>query len=217
MRIAAVLLGVGGAALWGVSRLPWLTVNVFDDKSGESTHELVGAVWSTELTALALVLLAAMVAGLVLRRTARRIIGIVGAAAAIAASWQPLALLAGEPDLARAKNILTSGAATERAQSPVLIASWADVSGAEVHTLGPALAFCACAVALFGGVLLAMRPGADTVRSRAYERASSRQETLAQDMAEAPDSGRVLWDALDADIDPTDPDGPAADSKKPSV
>ena len=64
MRIAAVLLGLGGAALWGVSRLPWLTVNVFDDKSGESTQDLVGAVWSTELTALALVLLAAMVAGL---------------------------------------------------------------------------------------------------------------------------------------------------------
>ena len=213
MRIAAVLLGLGGAALWGVSRLPWLTVNVFDDKSGESTQDLVGAVWSTELTALALVLLAAMVAGLVLRRTARRIVGIVGALAAVAASWQPLVLLAGQPDLARAKNILTSGAATERAQAPVMISPWAEVTGADVHVLGPALAFVACGVALFGGVLLAMRPGVDTAKSHTYERTSSRHERLEQDLAEAPDSGRVLWDALDADVDPTDLDSTYIDPK----
>ncbi|MDO4685146.1 MAG: TIGR02234 family membrane protein [Corynebacterium sp.] len=206
MRIAAVLIGVGGALLWGVSRLTWLTVHVFDDKSGESTQELVGAVWSTELTALAFVLLAAMVAGLVLRRTARRIVGVIAAFAAIGASWQPLNLLAGTPDLVRAKNILASGAATENSQTPVLISQWAEVTDASVSMLGPVLAFLACAAALFGGVLLAVRPGEDTVKANAYERSQSRKERLEQDLSEAPDSGRVLWDALDADVDPTDLD-----------
>jgi hypothetical protein len=30
---------------------------------------------------------------------------------------------------------------------------------------------------------------------------------VAEDLAENPDSGRVLWDALDAGIDPTEADG----------
>lgn len=204
MRYAAILIGLGGAALWGVSRLTWLQVEVFDDKSGGSTQQLVGAVWSTEVTALAFVLLVAMVAGLVLRPFARRIVGFIAAAAAITASWQPLNLLAGEPDLVRAKNILASGAATENSQTPVLISPWAEVTGAAVSTLGPALAFLACAAALFGGVLLAVRPGTDGAKENAYERSQSRKERLEQDLSSAPDSGRVLWDALDNDIDPTD-------------
>jgi uncharacterized membrane protein (TIGR02234 family) len=60
------------------------------------------------------------------------------------------------------------------------------------------------AVALFGGVLLAMKPGTDSAKLNRYERKQDRAAKISRDLEAEPDSGRVMWDALDADIDPTD-------------
>ena len=49
-----------------------------------------------------------------------------------------------------------------------------------------------------------MRPGTDLVAANKYERKAAREDKIERDLAESPDSGRVLWDALDADIDPSD-------------
>ena len=38
-----------------------------------------------------------------------------------------------------------------------------------------------------------------------------RQERLHEDLENSQDSGRVMWDALDADIDPTDTAAPRTD------
>ncbi len=203
-RIATLLIGLGALVLWIGSRFTWLTVDTFDDKSGAATLGIPGATWSTEATAVVLLLLAACVAGFALRRTGRRIVGAVAALAAVGASWQPLVLLAGQPDPERARTLLTSGAASQRADAEVLISEWAEVTNLSVGVTGPVLALLGCAIALFGGVLLAVRPGVDSAQRNKYERKQDREAKIAEDLEETPDSGRVMWDALDADIDPTD-------------
>jgi len=37
-----------------------------------------------------------------------------------------------------------------------------------------------------------------------YEKDAVRRDRIHEDLDAQPDSGRVMWDALDADIDPTD-------------
>ncbi|AIT61408.1 TIGR02234 family membrane protein [Corynebacterium doosanense] len=204
-RQAALLIGLGALILWISSRSRWLTVSVFDDLAGAAVHDLPGSVWSTEATAVALLLAVATIAALALRRLGRRLVGIVAALAAAGASWTPLTLLTGEPDPQRAHALLSSGAASQRASDPVSISSWAQVTSIDVATLGPALALLGCAVALVGGVLLALRPGVDGPKLNKYERKAARREKLEEDLRTSPDSGRVMWDALDDDIDPTDP------------
>lgn len=200
-RISALLLAVAALILWAASRMSWITAETFDDKSGDATHAVIGGLWSTEQTAVALLLLAGAVAGLALRRTGRRIVGVISALAAAGASWVPLGLLAGEPDPQRVHQLLSTGDDT-------VIASWAEIAGLQVHTAGPALAMVGAAVALFGGVLLAMRPGADSAKLNRYETRQAREAKITEDLEAEPDSGRVMWDALDADIDPTDTSRP---------
>lgn len=205
-RIAALALGLGALTLWAGSRFTWVTVDVFDEKSGPATLAIPGATWSTELTAVALLLAAACVAGFALRRLGRRIVGAVAAVAAVAVSWAPLSLLTGEPESGaeRARQLLTSGAASQRANAPVTITEWAQITQLQAETTGPIVALVGSAIALFGGALLAVRPGTDSARRNKYERKRDREAKIAQDLESAPDSGRVMWDALDADIDPTD-------------
>ena len=205
--MAKAFVAVGAGVLWVSSRLTWINVTASDDKSGESTQPLVGATWSTEIMALSLLLLAGFVASLVLRKTGRRVVGIVCAVAAAAASWAPLGLLAGEPDPARAKSLLTSGVATQNFSAPTTLSDWAQVTDLHVNALGPSLA-------LLGGIVVAMRPGEDTPKRNQYETKAARREKLEEDLADAPESGRVMWDALDEGIDPTDMTGGAGSASE---
>lgn len=196
-RIAALLLAVSAAVLWAASRMAWITVDTFDDKSGDATNAIIGGLWSTEQTAVAMLLLAGSIAGFALRRVGRRVVGVISALAGIGVSWAPLGLLAGEPDPQRAHQLLSTG---EEAK----IAAWAEIANLDVTSAGPALAMFGAAVALFGGVLLAMKPGTDSAKLNRYERKQDRAAKISRDLEAEPDSGRVMWDALDADIDPTD-------------
>ncbi|WP_047241431.1 TIGR02234 family membrane protein [Corynebacterium epidermidicanis] len=203
-RFATALLALAAVLLWGASRLTWLTVEIFDDKSGAATHSLVGATWSTEQSAIALLLVASVVAALALRRVGRRLIGLVSTIGAVIASWAPMQLLAQGGDPARAKTILTSGAASQRSSAPVTVAQWAEITNMKVSVLGPTLALVACAGALFAAIVLLVRPGADSPRKNRYETKRTREEKISADLAAEPNSQRVLWDAIDADIDPTE-------------
>ena len=195
-RIAALLLAVSAAVLWAASRMAWITVDTFDDKSGDATNVIIGGLWSTEQTAVAMLLLAGSIAGFALRRVGRRVVVVISALAGIGVSWAPLGLLAGEPDPQRAHQLLSTG---EEAK----IAAWAEIANLDVTSAGPALAMFGAAVALFGGVLLAMKPGTDSAKLNRYERKQDRAAKISRDLEAEPDSGRVMWDALDADIDPT--------------
>lgn len=205
-KLATAGLAVSALIMWGASRLTWLGVSVFDDKSGDAHHNLVGAVWSTEITAVALVLLAAVVATLALRRLGRRIIAALAALVAAAASWQPLQLLLYGADPLRVKELLTSGAASQQQNKPVTVTEWAQITDITVNNLGPILALVGAALGVFSGIVLAMKPGQDGARKSKYEVKQAREEKLADELAEDPDSPRLMWDALDADVDPTTKD-----------
>ncbi|MCT1683525.1 TIGR02234 family membrane protein [Corynebacterium appendicis] len=206
-RMGALLMGLGALTLWLASRVTWMTVHYDDDRTGNGAVEVNGATWSTEVTAVVLLLLAAAVAGLALRRWGRRLVGGVGAVAALAVTVPPLGLLTGSPDPERAKALLTLGGEETTIGSTVgetAIPEWAAISNIDVAALGPAAAVIASLVAAAGGLILAVRPGRDAVTVNKYEKASQRREKIEHDLEAEPDSGRVLWDAIDADMDPTD-------------
>lgn len=210
-RFGPLLLALGAIVMWFSSRSTWVVAESEDDKSGMVESAIIGSSWSLELMALTLVLLAGAVAGLALRRVGRRVVAVICALAAAAAAWSPVILLSYGADPAKAQRVLQGAAANETAVDAAHISEWAVVTSAKVATLGPILAVLAAALALFGAVLLIMKPGTDKPRSSKYETPASRQAKLAEELETSSDSGRVMWEALDADIDPTDPE-PKLDS-----
>lgn len=202
--IAQLLMAASALGLWLAGRAAWLTVTTFDDKSGEAVNDLVGATWAPETTALALTLLAGVAATLILGGLGRRIVGVLAAVVAAVAAWPPMQLVTAGADPQRALDLLSSGAATQRANAPVTVSDWAQVQDLVIHPFGPVAAIIAAALGLLGGALLMVRPGgANRKRSGAYETPEVRRERVHEDLRQEPESGRVLWDALDAGVDPT--------------
>lgn len=203
-NLALVLTLLSAAGLWGTGQMTWLTASVVDDKTGESTEQIIGRVWDAAGTPLALAMLAAMILSFALAPMARRVLGGISAALAAIAGFAAVMLLGGDPDLDRAQQLLTTGAATQRSTDPVQISDWATVVDASVHTFPVVLALLAAACGVVGGVLLAMKPGEARQGHSRYETPEARREGVLEDLNEEPGSGRVLWDALDAGVDPTD-------------
>ncbi|MBK4137656.1 TIGR02234 family membrane protein [Corynebacterium macginleyi] len=204
-RLGPLLIAVGTAVLWFSSRSTWVKAVSEDDKSGSATNEIVGSAWSLGLMASTLVLLTGVLAGIALRRIGRRIVAIVCALAAAAAAWSPINLLTSGADAERAQKILQGVFANENAVDSATISEWASVVSTEATTFGPIVAIFGAGLAFFGAVLLARNPGRDKVKaSSKYDTPAARQEKLAEDLETSSDSGRVMWAALDNDIDPTD-------------
>ncbi|WKD60831.1 Tryptophan-associated transmembrane protein [Corynebacterium ciconiae DSM 44920] len=209
MSVAAIALGA--VVTWVSTRMVWVSVESFDDKSGAASYEIVGATWSTELTAIALLFLASVVAATVLRPAVRRVIGGVVAVAGVVGGYAPLTVLGREADPARARALLLAdshdagASAAGTSQQVQKLTEWASIQAVDSSTLGPALALLGCACAVFGGVVLMLKPGrARAAAANKYEKRAARRENLEVDLRESPDSGRVMWDALDEDIDPTE-------------
>ncbi|SDR90131.1 TIGR02234 family membrane protein [Corynebacterium timonense] len=202
-RAGAALLAVGGLLVVGFTRLSWMTVTYFDDRAGGGEADISGAAWSAEASAVSLLLFVSAIAALALRRLGRRIVGVVAAVAAAGASLAPLRLLVQGPDPERAHTILTAGYEDLQSRSDA-IPSWAEITGIDVHTVSPVLMLLGCVLALVGAVIVVARPGTDTAKLNKYERETVRREKITQDLSADPDSGRVMWDALEADLDPTD-------------
>lgn len=203
---ALILAVVSAAVLWGAGRLTWVTAVVEDDKSGGTVKDVVGAVYHPAVTPLALAILAAMILSWATGPRVRRVLGVVAAALAALAALPPVMLLTGGVDLERTRRLLSSGAATQKQSAPDQISDWAQVSSAEVHHLPVALAILAAAVGVVGGILLMMRPGTVSAGHSRYETPEARRQGVEEDLEANPRSGRVLWDALDAGVDPTDRD-----------
>ncbi|OLT51410.1 hypothetical protein BJF89_06670 [Corynebacterium sp. CNJ-954] len=204
--LALLLTVLSAAGLWGAGQMTWLTVTVEDDKSGESVKNIIGSVWDAAGTPLALAMLAAMILSMALQPLARRILGGISALLAAVAGIAAVTLLSGEPDLDRAQSLLVSGAGTQRESDPVQISEWAVVLDGHVHAAPVVLFLAAAALGVVGGVLLAMKPGAARSGHSKYETPEARREGVEKDLDDNPGSGRVLWDALDAGVDPTDRD-----------
>ncbi|MDN6536511.1 MAG: TIGR02234 family membrane protein, partial [Corynebacterium variabile] len=193
-NLALVLTLLSAAGLWGTGQMTWLTASVVDDKTGESTEQIIGRVWDAAGTPLALAMLAAMILSFALAPMARRVLGGISAALAAIAGFAAVMLLGGDPDLDRAQQLLTTGAATQKSTDPVQISDWATVVDASVHTFPVVLALLAAAGGVVGGVLLAMKPGEARQGHSRYETPEARREGVLEDLNEEPGSGRVLWD-----------------------
>ncbi|RAV33554.1 TIGR02234 family membrane protein [Corynebacterium heidelbergense] len=200
---ALSLVALSAVGLWGAGRLTWVSAHARDELAGDSTHKLVGAVWDPATTPLALALLATVVLSLAVGPLVRRILGTVIVALSAIASFRAVMLLTTGADSERARQLLTSGAATQMQSKPVQIADWAGVTSVDVHYLPVVLALLAAAAGVVGGVLLAMWPGRPTTGSTRFDTPETRRRTAEEDLAENPDEHRVLWDALDAGVDPT--------------
>ncbi|MGI5220146.1 TIGR02234 family membrane protein [Nocardia sp. CA-290969] len=194
---AIALLAFGAAALWGSSRLTWVTVTSADGLTEPRTDELNGGVWFGALTPLALVLLAAIAAVLATKGWVRRLVGVVVALIAAVTAVPALALLTG------------SGATEQRAADLAELPGRAQVQ--ELVTAGaPAVLTLCGALAAFGaGLLLARMPSGVKQLSGKYDNPATRKAAATRAVQDR-ESGdvlpeRVLWDALDAGADPTDP------------
>ncbi len=205
--LASGLILLSAAGLWGTGRMTWVTADIFDDKAGDSTHNVVGAVLDPAATPIALALLAALVLSLAMKPIVRRILGAVMVVLAGITSFRAVNLLTNDVDLARIQSLLSSGAATQKQNRPDQISEWAQVTSAHVHAFPVALALLAAALGVIGGVVLAMNPGGESKGSSRYETPEARRATAEQDLEENPESGRVMWDALDAGVDPTEDPG----------
>lgn len=210
-RLGALLIGVGAVLLGAFSRGVWVTASYSDTLAGGGVAHIRGAEWSTETTAVALLLFVAAIGAFALRRTGRRLTSIVAALASLGAAVAPTQLLLRGADPERVHALLTAGLDTAQTASTTqatVVSEWAETTSTSVTTLLPLLSLLGCLVSFAGAVVVVARPGTDAPKQNKYEKEVVRRERLADDLETNPDSGRVMWDALDADIDPTDTSTP---------
>lgn len=223
--LPVLLLAIGAAALWGSSRMTWVTLRSSDGLTEPRTQHLDGGLWFGALTPLALVLLASIAAVFATKGWLRRLIGVVVALVAAVAAVPGLALLTQHGKLA------------ERAARLAELPARAHVDAATAATFPAALSVVGALAAFAAGVLLARMPETTARMSGKYDNPVFRRAAAAEQVAELrrtgetssaakaadaprpatpasppptpePESGelsqRVLWDALDAGADPTD-------------
>ncbi|WP_378739580.1 TIGR02234 family membrane protein [Nocardia brasiliensis] len=203
---ALVLLALAAAALWGSSRMTWVTVTSADGLTEPRTDHLNGGVWFGALTPLALVLLASIAAVLATRGWLRRVLGVLIALVGAVAAVPAFALLT------------NSGKIAERAAKLAELPARAQVGAATTSALPAVLALLGALAAFAAGGLLARMPQETARLSGKYDnpvfRRAAATEQVTQRRTEAATPGaepnsaqlseRVLWDALDAGTDPTE-------------
>ncbi|MEV5837900.1 TIGR02234 family membrane protein [Nocardia sp. NPDC052112] len=198
---AIVLLTVAAAALWGSSRMTWVTVWSTDGLTEPRTDKLNGGVWFGALTPLALVLLAAIAAVLATRGWLRRMFGVLIGLVAAVTAVPAFALLT------------RSGATAARAATLAELPGRATVTQVVTAQFPAVLSLLGALAAFAAGVLLARMPEDAARLSGKYDnpvfrRAAATEQVTRQRTEEAVGntgqlSERVLWDALDAGTDPT--------------
>ncbi len=191
IRFAQLFLVLAAVGLWVASRLTWVQITSFDGLGHPRTADLSGAVWSTALIPLALLVAAAGVAALAVRGWPLRVLSVLVAAASAGMGYLAISLWVVADVAVRAAQL---------AEVPV-----ADLLGTQRHYVGAGVTLVAAVLSLLGSVLL-MRSasGARTEPARYTRRPTARPDEPAAAMSE-----RMLWDALDEGSDPTrDPADP---------
>ncbi|MGF2951860.1 TIGR02234 family membrane protein [Mycobacterium sp. THU-M116] len=201
LRIAQLLLVVAAGALWAASRLPWVEVRSFDDLGPPKQVILTGAVWSTALLPLALLMLAAAVAVLAVRGWVLRVLAALLAAVSLAVGYLGVSLWV-VPDVA------VRGADLAHIPTMALVGSQRQYGGAAV-----AVGAAVCTL-IASALLMRSAVGSGSIRSSATKyaapatrRSLARSEGAEGATSEGPDtpemSERMIWDALDEGRDPT--------------
>lgn len=190
IRIGQLLLVISAVALWVASRLPWVAVTSFDGLGQPKTVTLSGASWSNALLPLALLLLAAAVAGLAVRGWGLRVVAVLVAVVTLLLGYLGISLMV-MPDV--------GPRAAELAQVPV----WSLV-GSQRHVPGAALVVAAAVCALVAAVLLMRSAASGRQTTAKYAAPAARREAVREDDGEPAVSERGMWDALDEGRDPTE-------------
>ncbi|HVQ48943.1 MAG TPA: TIGR02234 family membrane protein [Mycobacterium sp.] len=188
IRFAPLLLVLSAAALWGASRMVWVDVQSFDGLGQPKTTALTGGTWSTALVPLAAILLVAAVAPIAVRGWRLGVLAVVIAGMSAVMGYLAISLWVIRDVAVRAVHLAGVPAA--------------DLVGTQRHYGGAILTLVAAVGTLVGAVMLLRSVAKPRPEVDRYERRRSAQSP--QDDADT--SERVIWDALDEGLDPTDPD-----------
>ena len=192
---------VAAAGLWAASRLTWVDLRTFDGLGPPKLVTLSGAVWSSALVPLTLVLLATAVAALAVRGWPLRVLAILVAVASLATGYLAISTLV-TPDVAVR--------AADLAHVPVL---W--LVGSQRHYPGPVITLATAVGTLVGAVLLMRAATSAGGAGTKYVTPAARRTRAQRD--EKIISERMIWDALDDGEDPTlDPTDQPQESAAPS-
>ena len=190
IRIGQLLLVVSALLLWAGSRLVWVSVTSFDGLGQPKTVTLTGASWSNALLPLAVLLLAAAVAGLAVRGWGLRAVAVLVAVVTLLLGYLGVSLIV-MPDV--------GPRAAELAQFPL-----ASLVASDRHFVGAGLTIAAAVCALVAAVLLMRSAGSGRGATAKYAAPAARRSAARSEDADPAISERGMWDALDEGVDPTD-------------
>lgn len=199
MLIAQLLLVVAAGALWGASRLTWVTVSSFDGLGQPKEIALSGASWSTALLPLAIVDLTAAVAALAVRGWQLRALAAFTAAVSFAIGYLGISLWA-VPDVA------ARGADLAHVPVATLVGSARQYWGAGIAVSAAVCTLIAAALLMRSASTVgARRPTGTKYLAPAARRSAAREVDVEHADGREPQlSERVIWDALDEGRDLTD-------------
>lgn len=180
IRGAQLLLLVSAGALWVASRLPWVSVTSFDGLGQPKTTTLNGAAWSTALLPMAVLLLAAALAGLAVRGWLLRAVALLLAVVCLALGYLGTSLIV-MPDVG------PRGAELADVSVATLVDS-------QRYLTGSILTLVAAVLVLVAAVLM-MRTATNKAATTKYDAAAAADDRGL--------SERGIWDALDEGRDPT--------------
>lgn len=190
IRIGQLLLVVAALLLWVASRLTWVSVTSFDGLGQPKTVTLTGAGWSNALIPLAVLLLAAAVAGLAVRGWGLRAVAVLLAVVTLLLGYLGISLIT-TPDVG------PRGA--DLAQLPV-----ASLVASDRQYTGAGLTIAAAVCALVAAVLLMRSAASGRGATAKYAAPAARRSAARSEDADSAISERGMWDALDEGVDPTE-------------
>jgi uncharacterized membrane protein (TIGR02234 family) len=194
IRAAQLLLVLAAIELWAASRVPWVVLTSSEGLGQPRVTTLTGAAWSTALIPFAVLLLAAAVAALAVRRWPLRILAVLVALVSAGCAYLAITLWT-TPDVAPRAAHLTDVPAVS-------------LIGSSREPWGAVLTLAAAVMTLTSAVLLTRVAVTGPAASDKYASRTTRRSTVAA--RGTPDetmSERVMWDALDEGSDPTTDSG----------
>lgn len=198
-RIAQALLALAALSLYFIANITWFEVEATDELSGAQEVSVSGATSYAALQVLPWAIIAGIIAVVALGPKISRVLAVIVAVIAAGGLWIPIQVITQGADIDHFQQILT----TSTTNDPAELQSWAEVDSVSPQLLPVILAALAFGIIIVSAIFLALRPGKARETSSRYTTPQSRKEAITADLEQDPDSGRILWDALDADVDPT--------------
>ena len=187
IRTGQLMLVLAAIGLWVAARLTWVTVTSADGLGQPKTSALTGGTWSNALIPMAVLLLAAAIAGLAVHGWGLRVVAVLVALVSLVLGYLGVSLIV-MPDVAPR--------AIELAQVPVTA-----LVSSQRHYLGAGLTVGAAVVALLAAVLLMRSAGSARHTAAKYAAPAARRSAARTGEAT---SERGMWDAIDEGRDPTE-------------